>query len=114
MTIEENLGRIATALETIAASAAAAPVAGAKTDAGEKPPRRRSARKEEAPKVETPDPPSLETPTVTRDQVREALRIFRKDHSKDDAIAILGKFKAKSITAAEESILPALLEAFTA
>ncbi len=121
MAIEESLERIATALETLVAAGTGP----ATTTESEKPTRSRRKKKEEAPaaaapatepeaKAETPDPPSSETPMVTRDAVREALRIFRKDHSKEDAIAILGEHGAKSITAADESVLPALLEAFTA
>ncbi len=113
MPIEESLGRIATALETIAAGAATVV-----NNAPEEPAKRRRTRKpaaEAAPAPEAPpDPPSSDTPAVTRESVREALRIFRKDHTKDEAREVLGKFKVKSITAADDDILPALLKAFAA
>lgn len=109
MAIEESLGRIATALETIAAGAAT--VVNNTTE--ETPAKRRRSRKpaaEAAP--ETPPEPEPES-TVTRDSVREALRIFRKSNTKAEAIEILAAHGAQSVTKADEASLPALLKAFS-
>ncbi len=118
MPIEESLGRIATALETLAAATGAAPVA----NNDEAPAKRRRGRKPAgaagpdtppaapAAPAETPEP---EGPMVTRDQVREALRIFRKSNTKAEAIEVLEAHGAVSVTKADESRLPALLKAFS-
>lgn len=111
MAIEESLGRIATALETIAAGAAT--VVNNTTETPAKRQRSRKPAAEAAP--ETP-PAVPETPpesTVTRDSVREALRIFRKSNTKAEAIEILAAHGAQSVTKADESSLPALLKAFS-
>ncbi len=112
MPIEESLGRIAIALETIAAAGATTVV----NNETETPAKRRRSRKpaaEAAPETppETPEPESESA--TTRDTVREALRIFRKDHTKDEARAVLAEFEVKSITAASDEVLPALLKAFS-
>lgn len=110
MALEDTLERIATALETIAAASGdAAPAA--PPEKSEKP-----AKRPRKPRAEAPaSPPAAdpEPPAVTLDQVREAMRAFRKDHGKPEAIAILAKFGTKSISAATEDSLPGLLAAFS-
>lgn len=101
--------RIATALESGTVPATTAEPE--KSEKSEKPPKSRGRKPKDPPASK---PADSEAPTVTRDQVREALRVFRKDHDKAEAVAILEKFGAASITAAPEEALADLLEAFTA
>ncbi len=116
MPIEESLGRIAIALETIAAAGATTVV----NNETETPAKRRRGRKPAGAAGPDTPPAAPETPpetppesATTRDTVREALRIFRKDHTKDEARAVLAEFEVKSITAASDEVLPALLKAFS-
>ena len=115
MPIEESLGRIATALETIAAGAATVV-----NNTSETPAKRQRSRKpaaaaapETPPVVASNQPVEEPESTVTRDSVREALRIFRKSNTKAEAIEILAAHGAQSVTKADESSLPALLKAFS-
>ncbi len=117
MPIEESLGRIAVALETIAAAGAATVV---NNTTEETPAKRRRSRKpaaeaapETPPVVASNQPVEEPESAVTRDMVREALRIFRKSNTKAQAIEVLEAHGAVSVTKAEESRLPALLKAFS-
>jgi len=140
-TIEENLERIADAVEAFTKSfkiealpgattaeapvtAPAAPAAPAATDkkATRKP---RAAAPEAPPAPPTPAAPAEPASAapaapaepaadaVTRDQVREALRTFRQTHSKDEALATLRKHGANSVSDAPEEALAALLADFS-
>jgi len=135
-TIEENLERIADALEALTSAPAPAPDGSAPTAKATRKPRAaakpevapapaapESAPAPAAPVAETPAPaPAPAAPAapeapaaeaVSRDQVREALRTFRTAHSKEDAIAILRKHGAQSVSDAPEAALPAILADFS-
>ena len=133
MSIEKNLERIADALEALVAlggqttttvgevsvSAPDAPAqtapAASKGKGGSKGGGKGRATKA----AEKKDPPAEETPTaedsepVTREQVREAMRVFLKTHEKAEAKAALEKLGAPSITALPEEKLAEALEALS-
>lgn len=133
MSIEKNLERIADALEALAAAATSPTItvegnapAAAETPAEAAPAASKGkggaksgGKGRSAKAAEKKDPPAEETPAaeesepVTREQVREAMRVFLKTHEKAEAKAALEKLGAPSITALPEEKLAAALEALS-
>ncbi len=133
MSIEKNLERIATALESLAAGAvdlgvvilaadkvidgagktpvqiAPAPILGDGVEEPQaatpapKPPKR--ARKPKS----TPAPEAPTGDPVTVENVREGLRIFLKAHEAPEAAAILAEFNSPSVTALDPQHYAAVL-----
>lgn len=107
--LEENLERIADALEKLASLERTQADDGSTAKAAEAPPTprvRRGDKGSKAAKPEpAPEPEEQETPAVTHDDVRESMRLFRKKHSKEDAVKILSELDSASITALREDQL---------
>lgn len=120
--LEENLERIADALEKLASfeitqvgsvahGAAAAAPAATEEAAPPKPKRTRSSKGGKAaapapaPEPEAPAEEEGKTPATTHDDVRESMRMFRKKHPKEDAVKILADLGSNSITALPKNML---------
>lgn len=106
-TIEQNLERIADAIERLAVIAEPATASGKATPA----PAPASGKKGGGGK-KTAEPQGKD-PEKLRDEVREALRAYRKNHAKESAKEILESLGAPSVSALPEDKLGAALKAFS-
>ncbi len=108
MSIENNLERIATALETIAHHLAGAEVNTAKTDGEAKKAAKKPAKKATKTKAETK--PKDEPKKLEVSDVQDALVRVANTLSRDVARGILGEFNAKKVSDLKESEYGAVIE----
>lgn len=122
MGLEQQLERIATALEKIAgngvASAAPTTPAAAKADA-EDPAESAAAKKKalaaekKAAKKAEKDAAAAQPKPKTKDDIRTAMREYRKTHEKQEAVDVLEMAGATSISKLDDDKIEEVFEAFS-
>lgn len=111
-TIEQNLERIADAIERLTVIAEPATASWDETCGKATPAPAPASGKKGGGGKKTAEPQGKD-PEKLRDEVREALRAYRKNHAKESAKEILESLGAPSVSALPEDKLGAALKAFS-